>query len=95
MNGLNKYSDEGYEWSLEAISQKFLLILKTFEIKKFYGNETEVSLVEFLLSNAIAIEKITIVSSSKLCRDPKKQLEVTKRLLNRRRESIGSVIDFS
>lgn len=94
-DGLDEYSNEGYDWTGAAISQSFLAHLKLFEIVSFYGNETELSLVEFLLTNARALEKITIVSSSNLSANPKEQIEVAKRLLIVPRGSTSSLIDFS
>ncbi|KAL5725687.1 hypothetical protein ACHQM5_008803 [Ranunculus cassubicifolius] len=95
MKGLDKKSLGGYEWSLEAIPQSFLLHLKLFEINRFYGNETELSLVEFLVKNATVLEKIFIASSPELSADPKKQLEVAKRLCNLYSSSMNVVIYFS
>lgn len=94
-DGLDEYSNEGYDWTIEAISESFLAHLKSFEIASFYGNETELSLVEFLLRNAKSLERITISSSSKLSADPKEQIEVAKRLLFIPRGSVSSLIDFS
>ncbi|PIA57035.1 hypothetical protein AQUCO_00600037v1 [Aquilegia coerulea] len=92
-NGLDRYSHEGYDWTPEAF-QSFLSHLKSFEISNFYGNETELSLVEFLLKNAIALEKITIVSSSALSADPITQLEITTRLLCAPRGPMGTIIEY-
>ncbi|KAF5196726.1 hypothetical protein FRX31_013687, partial [Thalictrum thalictroides] len=91
--GLDLYSHEGYDWTPEAF-QSFLSHLKSFEISNFYGNETELSLVEFLLKNAIALEKITINSSSTLSADPMTQLEITTRLLCAPRGPMGTIIKF-
>ncbi|KAL5725685.1 hypothetical protein ACHQM5_008802 [Ranunculus cassubicifolius] len=94
MEGLDKNSLGGYDWSLEEIPQSFLLHLKSFKINRFDGNETELSLAEFLVKNAGAIEKISIVSSPELSADPEKQFEAAKRLLNLDR-SMGVPIYFS
>ncbi|KAF5201513.1 Fbd-associated f-box protein, partial [Thalictrum thalictroides] len=93
-SGLDLYSHEGYDWTPEAF-QPFLSHLKSFEISNFNGNETELSLVEFLLKNAIALEKITIVSSSTLSADPMMQLEITTRLLCAPRGPMGTRIEYS
>ncbi|KAL5725684.1 hypothetical protein ACHQM5_008801 [Ranunculus cassubicifolius] len=95
MKGIDKNSLGSYDWSLEAIPQSFLLHLNFFGINGFYGNETELSLVEFLVKNARAIEKISIASSPELSADPKKQLEAATRLRNLYRSSMDVIIYFS
>ncbi|KAF9587311.1 hypothetical protein IFM89_001035 [Coptis chinensis] len=81
-------------WTLEAIPQSFLSNLKSVELRSFDGNENDLGLVEFLLKNAIALQKVTIRGSSALSANPKKQFEVTKQLLMLPRDST-CVIDFS
>ncbi|KAL5725673.1 hypothetical protein ACHQM5_008792 [Ranunculus cassubicifolius] len=95
MNGLDEYSRKGCNWTVERISQSFLSQLKSFEIRNFCGNETELTLVEFLLKNASALEKITIVSSSTLSEYPEIKLAITKDLLICPRGQLSCVIDFS
>ncbi|KAF9613577.1 hypothetical protein IFM89_009247 [Coptis chinensis] len=81
-------------WTLEVIPQSFLSHLKSVELRSFDGNENDLGLVEFLLKNAIALQKVTIICSSTLSANPKKQFEVTKELLMLPRDST-CVIDFS
>ncbi|KAF9618676.1 hypothetical protein IFM89_002371 [Coptis chinensis] len=66
---------------LETIPPCSLLCLKSVEFKKIHGNRYELYLVKYLLKNAIALEKMTIISSSTLSADPMKQLKITKQLL--------------
>ncbi|KAL5725682.1 hypothetical protein ACHQM5_008799 [Ranunculus cassubicifolius] len=95
INGLDRYSVQGYDWSLEAISQSFLLHLKLIHIDDFSGNETELSLVKFLLKNAKSIKEISLRSSKELSADPKKQMEIAKQLLILPRSSTDCVVDFT
>ncbi|KAF5204416.1 hypothetical protein FRX31_005997, partial [Thalictrum thalictroides] len=81
-------------WAIEAIPQSVLSHLKSVQVENFYGSKNELYLVEVLLKIAKALEKITIISSSELLEDPKKQIEVAKHLLAAPREST-CVINFS
>ncbi|KAF9589391.1 hypothetical protein IFM89_023423 [Coptis chinensis] len=80
--------------ALDVIPQRNLLCLKSVKLEHFHVSANELYLVNFLLKNAVALEKMTVISSLKLSEDPKKQLEVTKQLLLQRGSSC-SEIEFS
>ncbi|KAF9590510.1 hypothetical protein IFM89_035719 [Coptis chinensis] len=80
--------------ALDVIPQRNLLCLESVKLEHFLGSANELYLVNFLLKNAVAFGKMTVISSLKLSEDPKKQLEVTKKLLLHRGSSC-SEIEFS
>ncbi|KAF9625005.1 hypothetical protein IFM89_017001 [Coptis chinensis] len=73
---------------------ELLLFQNSVKLEHFHGSANELYLVNFLLKNAAALGKMTVISSLKLSEDPKKQLEVTKKLLLHRGSSC-SEIEFS
>ncbi|KAL5725683.1 hypothetical protein ACHQM5_008800 [Ranunculus cassubicifolius] len=85
---------EDYDFTLAEIPKSFLSHLKSLEIRQFFGNESELSLVELLLKNVRAVEKMTLVLSTELSKDLKKRNEVMRRLLIVPRAS-SCVINFS
>ncbi|KAF9590509.1 hypothetical protein IFM89_035718 [Coptis chinensis] len=89
--GFVEHEDGG---ALDVIPQRNLTRLKSVKLEQFHGSANELYLVNFLLKNVVALEKITIISSSKLSSDPKMQFEVAKNLLLHR-GSTHSEIEFS
>ncbi|KAF9590519.1 hypothetical protein IFM89_035728 [Coptis chinensis] len=82
-------------WTHEKVSECFLSHLKSVKLERFVGSENVLCLLGFLLKNAGSLEKMTVISSSKLSTYPKKQMEVSKQLLMLPRDSKCCVIDFS
>ncbi|KAF9589392.1 hypothetical protein IFM89_023424 [Coptis chinensis] len=48
--------------------------LKSVELRYYSGNDLELCLVKFLLKNAMALEKITVMASWNLSQNPEKQV---------------------
>ncbi|KAF9589582.1 hypothetical protein IFM89_025865, partial [Coptis chinensis] len=80
--------------TLEIVPQCVQSHLKSVELRFYTGSDLELCLVKFLLKNAMALEKITVMASWNLSRNPEMQVEVFKQLLRLPRGSACSVIDF-
>ncbi|KAF9589583.1 hypothetical protein IFM89_025866 [Coptis chinensis] len=70
-------------WTLGTTSQPILSNRKSVKFDEFYGAEKELSVVEVLLKNAKALEKMTIISSSKLSRGSREENGVVRLFGNR------------
>ncbi|KAL5725669.1 hypothetical protein ACHQM5_008788 [Ranunculus cassubicifolius] len=90
-----KCSFEVYDFKVAEVPNSFLSHLKSFEIRGFFGKESEMSVVEFLLKNVSAIEKMFIKPSPEVSKNLKKQNEVMRRLLILPRASASCLIVFS
>ncbi|KAF9589598.1 hypothetical protein IFM89_025881 [Coptis chinensis] len=80
--------------TLEIVPQCVQSHLKSVELRFYTGSDLELCLVKFLLKNAMALEKITVMASWNLSRNPEMQVEVFKQLLRLPRGSACNVIDF-
>ncbi|PIA31993.1 hypothetical protein AQUCO_04700103v1 [Aquilegia coerulea] len=79
--GLHEGTFEAYGcWILEPVPHSFLSHLKSVVLSKFEGYEDDLFLVEFLLKNARALEKITIIWSPCLSACPQHRSVTAKRL---------------
>ncbi|KAL5725671.1 hypothetical protein ACHQM5_008790 [Ranunculus cassubicifolius] len=94
-SGIFKRSFEVYDFKAAEIPNSFLSHLKSFEIQGFFGKESEMYVVEFLLKNVSAIERVFIKSSPEISENLKKQNEVMRRLLILPRASASCLIVFS
>ncbi|KAK9269637.1 hypothetical protein L1049_001414 [Liquidambar formosana] len=69
------------DWNLKSVPKCFLSHLKTVDLHNFLGNDTEICFLEFLLKNALVLERINICCYKNLLGNSKKQ-EKGRNLLN-------------
>ncbi|KAF5201921.1 hypothetical protein FRX31_008492 [Thalictrum thalictroides] len=92
--GLHEGTFEAYGcWTLEPVPHSFLSHLKSVELSKIEGFENDLCLVEFLLKNARALEKINIIWSPILSACPQHKVATAQKLRMLPRGS--SLIHFS
>ncbi|KAA8526953.1 hypothetical protein F0562_008818 [Nyssa sinensis] len=82
------------DWILKPVPKCFLSCLKSVSLQNFHGNLIELCFLEFLLENALVLERMKIFYSKNPYGDPKMQKEVSNQLQILPRGSADCLIMF-